>query len=165
MARLQRSAEALGWPAALPGAADLAAAVASACAQAAAPRRVRVTVGQLGPADVTVEAAELQPLAAAGSPLRVVVAAEHPVAPDTPLLRHKTTHRAVYDAARARHGVGQPGGPADVVLVNARGEVTESSIANVLVDLSGTGDWVTPPASCGARHCWLPSHGGVMPRP
>ena len=152
MARLQLSAEALGWPAALPDAADLAAAVTAACAQAAVPRRVRVTVGQGGPADVVVEAAELQPLATAGAILRVVVATEHPVAPDAQLLRHKTTNRTVYDAARARHGVGQLGGPADVMLVNTRGEVTESSIANVLIDLSGTGDWVTPPVFCGMRN-------------
>ena len=50
---------------------------------------------------------------------------------------------------RAFPGVGTPGGPFDVLLVNTRGEVTESSIANVLVDRTGAGDWVTPPLSSG----------------
>ena len=49
-------------------------------------------------------------------------------------------------------GVASPGGPSDVLLTNVRGEVTEASIANVLVNLGGPNarpDWVTPPLACG----------------
>ena len=45
--------------------------------------------------------------------------------------------------------VGSADGPTDVLLTNTRGEVTESSIANVLIDLTGQGDWVTPPVESG----------------
>ena len=57
-------------------------------------------------------------------------------------LRHKTTRRDVYNRARATHPDLD-----DVVLWNERGEVTESTIANVVVELEGT--WWTPPLSCG----------------
>jgi len=57
-------------------------------------------------------------------------------------LRHKTTQRDVYDRARAaRPGVD------DVVLWNERGEITESTIANLVVQLQGARS--TPPVSCG----------------
>jgi para-aminobenzoate synthetase/4-amino-4-deoxychorismate lyase len=57
-------------------------------------------------------------------------------------LYHKTTQRAVYEKARGAC-------PAldDVILVNERGEVTESSIANVVVDIGGCR--VTPPVESG----------------
>mgnify|MGYP001579621303 FL=1 len=57
-------------------------------------------------------------------------------------LLHKTTIREVYDDARARF----PGAP-DVLLVNEVGQVTETTIGNVVLDLDG--DLVTPPVSCG----------------
>ena len=50
--------------------------------------------------------------------------------------------RAVYDEARARH----PGAD-DVVLVNGRGEVVETTTANLLVRRDGR--WWTPPLSSG----------------
>ena len=57
-------------------------------------------------------------------------------------LRYKTTSRDVYTRARAtRPDVD------DVVLWNERGEITESTIANVVVELDNT--WWTPPVSCG----------------
>lgn len=57
-------------------------------------------------------------------------------------LRHKTTNRGRYEACRARH-------PAydDVVMVNQYGHVTETTIANIVVDIDGV--WVTPPAASG----------------
>jgi para-aminobenzoate synthetase/4-amino-4-deoxychorismate lyase len=55
-------------------------------------------------------------------------------------LRHKTTHREVYERRR-RTGVD------DTILVNDRGEVTESCAANVVVEINGR-RW-TPPASAG----------------
>ncbi len=59
-----------------------------------------------------------------------------------PMLRHKTTSRGIYDAARA----GLPP-DTDAILVNERGEATETTIANIAV-LRG-GQWTTPPISCG----------------
>lgn len=57
-------------------------------------------------------------------------------------LYHKTTLRTVYEAARKRH----PGAD-DVILWNERGELTESTLANLVVRLDGV--WYTPPIQCG----------------
>ena len=99
--------------------------------------RVRVVVTPSG--DVTVQLAPY-PAPAAG-PVRLAVD-DVPVDPASPWLRHKTTRREVYAAAAGRH----PGAD-DVVLVNDRGEVTETTIANLAVRLDGT--WWTPPVSSG----------------
>ncbi|MCH8204802.1 MAG: aminodeoxychorismate synthase component I [Candidatus Hydrogenedentes bacterium] len=57
-------------------------------------------------------------------------------------LYHKTTHRSQYDALRlARPELD------DVLLWNERGEITESTIANIVVRRAGA--WLTPPVSCG----------------
>ena len=57
-------------------------------------------------------------------------------------LYHKTTYRQVYDTARASD-------PAmdDVILYNERGEVTESSLANLAIERDGI--LITPPTRCG----------------
>lgn len=65
-----------------------------------------------------------------------------PVDTSSPFLFHKTTRRRVYDEARARHPHA-----ADVLLVNAAGQITESTIANVAVKLDGA--WCTPPVASG----------------
>jgi para-aminobenzoate synthetase/4-amino-4-deoxychorismate lyase len=57
-------------------------------------------------------------------------------------LYHKTTHRQVYERARA--GVGDCD---DVLLWNGAGEVTEATTANVIVEIDGRR--VTPPVSSG----------------
>jgi para-aminobenzoate synthetase/4-amino-4-deoxychorismate lyase len=57
-----------------------------------------------------------------------------------PFVHHKTTNRAVYDRAR------QPGFD-DTVLWNERGEVTEATLANVVVDIDGA--YITPPIASG----------------
>jgi para-aminobenzoate synthetase/4-amino-4-deoxychorismate lyase len=68
--------------------------------------------------------------------------AHEPVDGRDPFILHKTTRRAVYEAARAsRTDVD------DVLLWNGRGEVTESTIANVVVEIDGVR--YTPPVSCG----------------
>ncbi len=64
-----------------------------------------------------------------------------PVPPDDPFLSHKTTMRAVYDQAAARHRDAD-----DVVLIDQDRNVTESLRANVVMQ-TGTGLWVTPPAT------------------
>jgi para-aminobenzoate synthetase/4-amino-4-deoxychorismate lyase len=58
------------------------------------------------------------------------------------LLRHKTTNREVYNRARAARPDTD-----DVLLVNERGEITESTIANVVAEIDGVR--VTPPVACG----------------
>ena len=68
--------------------------------------------------------------------------ADSPVDPRSPLLFNKTTRRDVYDEARLAAGDVD-----DVLLWNTRGEVTESTIANVVVELGNRR--VTPPVACG----------------
>jgi para-aminobenzoate synthetase/4-amino-4-deoxychorismate lyase len=68
--------------------------------------------------------------------------AKEPVDANDPFILHKTTRRAVYEAARAsRTDVD------DVLLWNARGEVTESTIANIVAEIDGVR--YTPPLHCG----------------
>jgi para-aminobenzoate synthetase/4-amino-4-deoxychorismate lyase len=58
------------------------------------------------------------------------------------LLYHKTTRREIYERrAAARPDCG------DVLLVNEHGEVTESTIANLVVEIGG--ELWTPPLACG----------------
>jgi para-aminobenzoate synthetase/4-amino-4-deoxychorismate lyase len=69
-----------------------------------------------------------------------VTLAQDPVASSDLALRHKTTRRGVYERA-AQSGFD------DVLLWNERGEITESTIANVAAELDGVG--VTPPLDSG----------------
>jgi para-aminobenzoate synthetase/4-amino-4-deoxychorismate lyase len=68
--------------------------------------------------------------------------AKQPVDSGDVFLYHKTTNRSVYEKAKADFPDAD-----DVLLFNERGEVTESCIANVVVELDGRK--VTPPVSCG----------------
>jgi para-aminobenzoate synthetase/4-amino-4-deoxychorismate lyase len=99
-------------------------------------QRVRLTVDRNGALECAAE-----PLAASAAPVRLGIAAA-PITTDSPFLYHKTTHRAVYDDAR-----GSCPGCDDVVLWNPRREVTESTIANIVIELGG--ERVTPPVECG----------------
>lgn len=68
--------------------------------------------------------------------------AREPVDPSDPFVLHKTTHRVVYETARrSRTDVD------DVLLWNGRGEVTETTIANVVAEIDGVR--YTPPVHCG----------------
>jgi para-aminobenzoate synthetase/4-amino-4-deoxychorismate lyase len=74
---------------------------------------------------------------------RVRIAGERTDSSD-PMLFHKTTHRPLYAKAfaeAARDGLD------DVLFLNARGELTEGAINNVLVEDDGR--WYTPPVECG----------------
>jgi 4-amino-4-deoxychorismate lyase len=61
------------------------------------------------------------------------------------LLRHKTSRRDAYAAARSEHQLHQAD---EVLLLNERDEVCEGTITNVFVD-TGDGMLVTPTLACG----------------
>ncbi len=82
------------------------------------------------------------PFPAADDSVRRVCLARAPVDPDNLFLLHKTTRRQIYDRAMADFP-----GMDDVILWNARGEITESTVANIVVRLDG--NLVTPPLQCG----------------
>ena len=69
--------------------------------------------------------------------------ARHPVDQTNPLLYHKTTLRRIYEQARAD----APPDVDDVLLYNQRGEITETTMANIVVTLEGRR--YTPPVCCG----------------
>ena len=106
------------------------------------PQRVRLLVGQDG--QLTVTATPLLAPTAANAPVRRLAFAQHPVSSQDPFLYHKTTRRTVYETAW--HGLDRAQVD-DVLLWNERGELTETTIANVAVKLGGV--WVTPPLASG----------------
>jgi para-aminobenzoate synthetase/4-amino-4-deoxychorismate lyase len=86
---------------------------------------------------------EVTPLDPSGpEPLRVGLAPA-PVDSASPWLRHKTTRREAYDAARTSRPDCD-----EALLYNSRGEVTEGTVWNVAVEGPG-GRLVTPPVNCG----------------
>ena len=100
--------------------------------------RVRLLVDEAGGAVI-----EAYPLARSfpRKPWKVALASS-PVDSRDRFLYHKTTHRAVYDTARAGHPDCD-----DVLLYNERGQVTESALANLVARFGR--DLVTPPVDCG----------------
>lgn len=98
--------------------------------------KVRLLVDRTG--KIELEALPLRPLAA---PYRVAID-DVPIDLSDPFLFHKTTNRTAYDERRVRHPNAD-----DVLLVNEDGEVTESTIANLLVMING--EWRTPPIASG----------------
>jgi para-aminobenzoate synthetase/4-amino-4-deoxychorismate lyase len=101
------------------------------------PQRLRLTVNRYGKTQIesspfTFEKTEPVQLAMASSP----------VDSQDILLFHKTTHRDVYEKARA-----ECPGCDDVVLWNEIGMVTETSIANIVIRKGER--LVTPPVTCG----------------
>ena len=85
---------------------------------------------------------EASPLIASKDPVWRVGLATAPLDSRNQFLYHKTTHRSVYDQP-----VQQRPDCDDLIFWNERGEVTESSIANVVVERAGE-RW-TPPRSSG----------------
>jgi 4-amino-4-deoxychorismate lyase len=129
-ARLARSAAALGWAAP----SDLRGLLAGLPEQAL---RLRVTMDGAG-----TMALESAPLPPSKSEWAVGMARERLNSAD-PWLGHKTTRRAVYDAARAA----LPQGLDEMIFQNERGEVCEGTITTVFFD-RGQG-MRTPPLACG----------------
>ncbi len=89
--------------------------------------------------EIETEAVELD--SADVEPLRVALSAE-PVDSNDKFLFHKTTNRKVYNNALAKRVDCD-----DVVLWNERGEITESTIANVVLLIDG--ELFTPPQNSG----------------
>ncbi len=79
--------------------------------------------------------------AAPEGPVRLAIHPD-PVDPSDVWLYHKTTLRGGYDRRRDDRPDAD-----DVLLMNTRGEVTESTIANLAVEWSG--EWFTPPIDSG----------------
>jgi para-aminobenzoate synthetase / 4-amino-4-deoxychorismate lyase len=104
---------------------------------AAEPVRIRLTLARDGTVDVTSSALKPSP----ESRVRLAIDDES-VAPDDAFLFHKTTLREPYERRRAKRPDAD-----DVLLVNTRGEVTESTVANVAVLFGDR--WVTPSLDAG----------------
>lgn len=137
LARLRRSAAYFDIPL---DPALAAAAVESAIRTAAVPGaagRLRLLVSHRGEVRAELHPFDVQP----GAPLLAVLAGD-PVSSDDPFLHHKTTRREIYDARRRAHPE-----YAEVLLRNERGELTEFTTGNVVVELK-TRRW-TPPRECG----------------
>lgn len=107
-------------------------------AQVAAPHPLRVRLLLSRDGTARVEHTPLPP----SPPLWRVALAPEPIDPNHVFLYHKTTHRAVYERARASCPHCD-----DVILWNPQGEITESTLANVVVQLQGK--LYTPPIRCG----------------
>ncbi len=133
LARLADSATWAGFPLDLPAARRRLAEVAAE----PAPARVRLVLRR----DGELEVGTGPPPVPASGPVRLAVD-DVPVDADDVWLRHKTTRRTVYAERAARWPDAD-----DVVLVSSRGEVTETTIANLAVRLDGR--WWTPPVSAG----------------
>jgi para-aminobenzoate synthetase/4-amino-4-deoxychorismate lyase len=121
------------------------------------PQRVRLLVNRSG--DIDIQAAPLSATASA-SPLRIKIAAD-PINSAETFLYHKTTHRRIYeDAQRSCPDCD------DVLLWNERGEITESCIANIVVEING--QRLTPPVNsgllAGTFRAWLLDQGKIRER-
>lgn len=142
LSRLAQSAEALG----LKGAekardALLAEGGDNGGTAATSPLRVRLELFPDGRIDI--QAARFTPLAPDAA-WRLRIASTRLTSID-PLLRHKTSRRAPYAAARAEFAASEAD---EVVLLNERGEVCEGTITSIFLD-DGSDVLKTPPLSSG----------------
>jgi para-aminobenzoate synthetase/4-amino-4-deoxychorismate lyase len=139
--RLERHVERLRDSAAYFGFAfdetDVRAAMATAGADSDRPVKIRLRLARGG--GIELSSAPLD----RGAPEPVRLALDDvPVDPTDVFLFHKTTRRRLYEDARARHPDAD-----DTLLVNTRGQITETSAANVAAKLNGR--WWTPPLDAG----------------
>jgi 4-amino-4-deoxychorismate lyase len=111
------------------------------CVTGQMPLRMRLTLAKSGAVNATTAPFEPLPKDAVWT-LRI---ASPRIDSGDPLLRHKTTRRQVYDAARAEFSREEAD---EVLLLNERGEACEGTITNVFVDI-GDDALLTPPLCCG----------------
>jgi para-aminobenzoate synthetase/4-amino-4-deoxychorismate lyase len=112
-------------------------AMAAAGADADRPVKVRLRLTRGG--KVELSSAPLD----RGAPEPVRLALDDvPVDPTDIFLFHKTTRRQRYEDSRARHPDAD-----DTLLVNTRGQITETSVANVAAKMGAR--WWTPPIDAG----------------
>jgi len=121
------------------------------------PHRIRLLVDKAG--TITCQSFPLTG-SVSPKPARIKLS-PYPVDAGNPFLYHKTTHRQVYEAAQASCTDCD-----DVLLWNERGEITETCIANVVVQLDG--QLVTPPVKsgllAGTFRDWLLDRGEIVER-
>jgi len=134
--RLRASAEFYGFPFEPSLAQKRLSELKQTLARLGAAARVRLLLAADG--RLSVEHYELAPLP---TPYTVSLAIA-PVRSSDRRLFHKTTDRAVYDGAVPSHP-----GSHDVILWNEHGEITETRIANIVLELNG--ELVTPPIESG----------------
>lgn len=151
LARLERSAKALGLPGAVKARDALFAALPPSALPgfsptgggAQQPPYLRIRLELFADGRIDVQTAAFVPLAA-DAVWRVKLATTR-LASDDPLLRHKTSRRGLYTAARAEF----PASEADeVILLNERGELCEGTITSLFLD-DGSGILKTPPLASG----------------
>ncbi|TNF56994.1 MAG: chloride transporter [Gammaproteobacteria bacterium] len=138
LARLRRSAECLGFRLPL---ADIRAALIAAAAALSPDHPWRLKLELRKDGHFTLGQAPLEPLPP--GPVGLLIAPE-PMDEADPLLAHKTSHRAPYDAAIAT-AVRQ--GAFDMLFCNRQGQVTEGGRTNLFAFLDGA--WLTPPLAAG----------------
>ena len=100
------------------------------------PHRVRLLLDEAG--EIQIETVPLKP----NPPTVSLGIATTGVDPADPFLTHKTTHRVIYERASQECPEVD-----DVLLWNTRGEITETTTANVVVEWNG--EKITPPVTAG----------------
>lgn len=136
MRRLSRSADALGFLSPADPAMALQLAVGGET-----PLRIRLTVTYRGKLEVTTTPFEPEPENKVWR-LRI---ADQRLSSDDAFLRHKTTRRDVYEAARAEFA---PEDADEVLMLNERGELCEGTISNLFIE-TAEGLLLTPALSSG----------------
>lgn len=138
MARLAGSARALGFACSQQ---DAGAQLDAALENCTAPMRVRLELASDGHVSITT-----QPFIppAADTVWRLCIASARLDSTDR-LLRHKTSRRAIYEAARAEFSSEDAD---EVLLLNEKGEICEGTITSLFVETQD-GALLTPALGCG----------------
>jgi para-aminobenzoate synthetase/4-amino-4-deoxychorismate lyase len=136
LSRLADGADYLSWPLDTDRLMTLLDTAALECASLSQPQRVRIFAAQNG--SLRHDRAHLSPLP---TPYRISLAQEPISSNDTSLFR-KTTDRRAYKQAAPRTP-----DSVDVILWNERGEITETTIANICLEIEGV--LYTPPVASG----------------
>ncbi len=137
--RLENSAAYFDWHP-FPKPEDFMTRLTTISGQLAVDSRLRVLLSKNG--ELQIESAPLE--AWPNREIRLYLYRDECVEPEDVLLYHKTTMRGLYERAQ---GAAESAGADEAVLLNGRGEVTETTRANLLVKIDG--EWWTPPLSSG----------------